>query len=356
MHFIVPSFAQEKGILTTQKDIAQHLGVSVTTVSLALRGDSQISEEMQTRVQDVASQMGYTYRPRKRVNAAAKRIAYIAASNVSGTGPFYSGVLHGAEQEAAKRDIVLSFVQLHEDAIVPNLPNERDLDGLLLVGAVREATVEVFKGLGLPMVLVNNNLPHMKIDRVLIENTYSIYRSVKQLADWGHQRIATLHGPLHHTSFDERLTGYRQALHDLDLQSIEIDIGVGATSLESAERTMAAYLKRNHGPDFTALIACCDQVAIGAIRALHDYGTRVPDDVSVIGFDDIEMASIVSPALTTNRVHRRLLGALGIRTLLRRIEHPERPTTALIVDTTFIARDSTSIYQHVTEPQLSSVS
>ncbi len=334
--------------MTTQKDIAQRLGVSVTTVSLALRGDSQISDEMQARVRAIASQMGYAYHPRKRANAAPLQIAYVAASNVSGTGSFYSTILHGAEQEAAKREVVLSFIQLHEGSYSPTLPNVRDLDGLLLVGATPESTVEALKDLGLPMVLVNNNLPFLGFDRVLIENTFSIYRSVQTLVNWGHERIATIHGPLHHTSFRERLSGYRRALSDLGRFATATEIGLDTISREAAGNALADYLEQ-HGLDFTALVACCDQVAIGAIRALRDYGASVPDDVSVIGFDDIEMASLVSPALTTNHVHRKLLGVLGIRTLLRRINHPKRPTTALTVDTTFIVRDSTSICQRLPE-------
>lgn len=336
--------------MTTQKDIAEYLGVSVTTISLALRGDSQISDEMQARVHNVAARLEYNYRPRKRTNAKIQRIAYIAANNVSGTGAFYSTILHGAEQEANKQDIILSFVQLQENTINQGLIIEQEVDGILLVGAMREDVVRYFQQLDVPMVLVNNNLPQANLDRVLIENTYSVYNSVKQLAAWGHRRIAAIYGSLRHTSFAERLSGYREALYDLGLEANELTIGVDVISLEDAEHTVTAHL-HNHGLNFTALVACCDQVAIGAMRALHEFGARIPEDVSVIGFDDIEAARLVSPALTTNHVHRKLLGALGIRTLLRRIEHPERPTTAQTVDTTFIVRDSAGPIQRVSVPE-----
>jgi DNA-binding LacI/PurR family transcriptional regulator len=200
------------------------------------------------------------------------------------------------------------------------------------VGSIDEQTVLQLREIGRPLVLIDNNLPHLGLDRVLIENVGSSYRTVMWLVGLGHRQIACLSGPQDHPSFRDRLLGYRMAIADLGLRSIELRCE-GPLLVRGAGKAITERLATHDGPGFSALIACNDEAAIGAMNALQDHGLQVPGDVSVVGFDDIDMARVVRPALTTCHVQRELLGMLGVRRLLERAGDPEAPPLSLVVDT-----------------------
>jgi DNA-binding LacI/PurR family transcriptional regulator len=188
------------------------------------------------------------------------------------------------------------------------------------------------------MVLLDNNLPQLGLDRVLTENFGSLYRAVRRLASWGHCRIAFMRGPDDHPSFHDRLLGYRAAIADLGLQSIELSCA--STQHGTSKQVIDEWMAARGEPGFSALIVFHDSAAIEAIHELQDRGLRVPEDVAVVGFDDIDMARVVRPALTTCHVHRELLGALGVRRLIERAADPNAPALALVLDTVFVERAS----------------
>lgn len=321
--------------MTTQRDIADQLGVSVMTVSLALRGDAQISDATRAQVLELAEEMGYIYHPRKSATAHTTQVAFIG--RYSATSAFYLAVLHGAERACQEHDLTLHYIQLEE--AVRRFVLQDTADALMMVSSIDAETIDRFKGLGLPMVLVDNNLPHLALDRVLIENFDSMYRTVLKLVEWGHRRILFVCGPDEIPSFRDRARGYRAAMSDLGLEPMEMTCGYNST-VEGAREQIAEWLDQAGCPACTALVACNDKTAIGAMQALQGVGLLVPEDISVIGFDDIDMAGVVRPALTTVRVHRELLGEMGIRMLLERMEHPSRPPMTLALETDFVERES----------------
>jgi DNA-binding LacI/PurR family transcriptional regulator len=326
--------------MATQSDIAQRLGVSTTTVSLALRGDPQISAETQSRVMAVAAEIGYIYRRRKRANSP-RQIAYVAARGSMAANSFYAKVLQGAQQAALRYGMTFYFVVIEESLRRKSLLDDVRIDGMLLVGYIDEQTVLKYMALGLPMVLINNNLSGLGVDRVLIDNVHGVYRTVAYLKERGHRLIACMYGPLSHPSFRERLSGYRCAMQDFGLQPIEIAGASGIGSMASAEEHMRDYLSGRCELGFTALVTCTDWVAIGAIRALRAHGVAIPSDVSVVSFDDLVIARVMSPALTTNHVYREALGEMAVHVLHARMERADWPAMAIVTDTSFIERDST---------------
>jgi DNA-binding LacI/PurR family transcriptional regulator len=321
--------------MTTQRDIADQLGVSVMTVSLALRGDAQISDATRAQVVELAEEMGYVYHPRKSAAPQTTQVAFIG--RYSATSAFYLAVLHGAERACQEHGLALHYVQLEE--AVQRFVFQETTDALMMVSSIDAATIDRFRGLGLPMVLVDNNLPHLSLDRVLIENFDSVYRTVLKLVEWGHRRILFVCGPDEIPSFRDRARGYRAAMVDLGLEPMEMTCGYNST-VEGAREQMAQWLDQSGPPACTALVACNDKTAIGAMQALQGVGLLVPEDISVIGFDDIDMAGVVRPALTTVHVHRELLGEMGIWMLLERMEHPSRPPMTLALETDFVERES----------------
>jgi DNA-binding LacI/PurR family transcriptional regulator len=318
-----------------QQDIAEHLGLSVSTVSLALRDASQVAEETRVRVRDAATQLGYNYRPRQFMRTEITQMAFITRLDPGNV--FYAAVLSGAERECRNLNIALHYTHLDEPPM-RRLSHYSDAEALLVVGTIDEASVRRLKDLGRPTVLIDNNLPHVGLDRILTENFSSLYRVVQRLASWGHRRIAFLMGPDDHPSFHDRLLGYRAAMADLGLQRIELN--GGDTCRGASERALGAWMAAHSELGFSALIVFHDEAAIEAIHRLQDLGLCVPDDVAVIGFDDIDMARVVRPALTTCHVHRELLGALGVRRLIERAADPKAPALSLVLDTVFVERAS----------------
>jgi DNA-binding LacI/PurR family transcriptional regulator len=322
-----------------QQMIADKLGLSVSTVSLALRDSDQIAIETRERVRDLARELGYIQRPYKRVNddpRLIKRASFItpwAPSNL-----FYSAVLSGAEQECQLHHIALQFSQI-ERGSVRSMAQYAEADGLLLVGSIDEQIVRQFAELGFPLVLIDNNLPHLKLDRVLIDNYGSLYRVVMRLHALGHRSIALLCGDESSPSMYERLQGYRAAIARLGLGPIEISYP-SENSIVNGEKAMSAWLAQHGKPTFTALIASNDEGAIEALHVFRRHGIGVPDQVSLVGFDGLDVARATWPPLATCEVPCEQLGAIAMRYLLRRIQHSTEPIHILSLGTTFIERPS----------------
>jgi LacI family transcriptional regulator, repressor for deo operon, udp, cdd, tsx, nupC, and nupG len=317
------------------RDIADHLGISVSTVSLALRAAPQIAEETRIRVRDAAAQLGYVHRPRLSVRTELAQVAFItqaAPDNV-----FYAAVLSGAERECRRHKIALHYTRI-DDSPELALAQYSQSDGLLVVGSVNEQVIDRLRELERPMVLIDNNLPFLGLDRVLIENASSLYRTVAYLARLGHRRIAHLSGPLWHPSFRERRQGYYAAIADLGLEPIEIPWQ--SLDVQEIARALVEELQASGQLRFSALITCNDLAAITALHTLQESGVHIPNEISVVGFDDIDVAAVVRPALTTNHVDRELLGELGVRRLVERANDSDAPALALVLETLFVERSS----------------
>jgi LacI family transcriptional regulator len=316
------------------RDIADQLGISVSTVSLALRAAPQIAEETRIRVRDAAAQLGYVHRPRLSVRTELAQVAFItqtAPDNV-----FYAAVLSGAERECRHHKIALHYTRLDDS---PESAQYGQSDGLLVVGSIGEQIIRRLREIGRPMVLIDNNLPFLGLDRILIDNANSIYRTVAHLARIGHRRIAFLSGVLTYPSFNERRQGYYAAVSDLGIEPIEILWP--SLDLRDIGKLLAQHLHELGQPNFTALITCNDMAAITALHTLQEFGVHIPNQVSVVGFDDIDIAAMVRPALTTNHVDRELLGRLAVRRLIERANDIDSPVMALAIETLFVERNST---------------
>ncbi len=322
-----------------QQDIARYLGVSLGTVSLALRNSPQVSLEMRQGVQRAAAELGYVYRPRENQTAEVKHLAFISGAQASNF--FYTGVLQGIEQACRERKITLHY-SLLKDITAHSLEQYRANDALLIAGFVDPAMVRELKNLELPTVLIDTNLSQMGLERVEIENFGNSYRAAEYLMAAGHRRIAFLCGPPpeRFSSFDTRYYGYRSAVLDQGLEPYAIH-GLTEPILKTSEQVMKRWLAEHGKPEFTALMCCNDEAAIGALLALQSAGVQVPQDVSIIGFDDIEMAQVVRPALTTFNVDRTFLGSLAVERVVERFHHPEKAFQSTLIEATLVERDST---------------
>ncbi len=338
----------------TLADIARKSKVSLSTVSLVLRNKPGIPEDTRQRVFEAAQALGYKARPKAAVKSAGvhrsasklHNLGLIIKSELGITpqaNPFYSQVLAGIEEACRKRKINLLYATLPVDennipVETPPLLAENHVDGLLLVGAFVDETLGHMLGESpLPVVLVDAYSSRNGYDSVVSDNFQGAYQAVTYLIERGHRHIGLVGShPESYPSLRERRQGYTQALHDH-----EIVTAYFADSTQDAEdvgRATTSLLKDN--PYLTAIFGCNDHTALAAMRAAQALGRRVPEDLSLVGFDDIDLAQHVQPPLTTMHVDKIGMGRIAVQLLMNRLEFPDSERVTLVIASRLIERGS----------------
>lgn len=333
----------------TMRDVARESGLSLSTVSEALRNKPGVSSETRSRVLSVAEELGYQYIPTvPHTNHETKTIGILIPHHpqwpLTPVNPFYSHVLAGAELECQKQGVHLMYASLEIDdysRIVswPATLFNAQLDGFIAVGT---QFVERFSQLPTlserAVVLVDSYTSQIEeCDYVLIDNINGAKSAVEYLIAQGHTAIGLIGtGPEAHPSGLERREGYKRALitHGID----RTYIADGPLTRSAAYETTLEILRRS--PEVTAIFACNDECAFGVIKAAQELERRIPDDLSLVGFDDIHLAQEVTPPLTTVHVDKSFLGELGVRFLLDQIESPARTRLTITVRTSLVIRNT----------------
>lgn len=338
----------------TARDIAQSAAVSVATVSRVLNNHSHVKEEVRQRVFQTARELGYFARPTtqpaeaRSTEKAIKEITFIYSSNFDNSpvtaNPFWSHLLQGVEREAKKSNIKITYRSADEWSAVSELAAVQG--GVLLVGPAEPGMVNAFKASKLPLVIVDNYIPKSQVDSVISDNFEGAKEAVDYLVSKGHTRIAFIGGPTIQGNrptnkiytIERRAAGYRTALLDAGL---EVNYALYESSNLSADGGYQACQRLLEGKDkFTALFCANDATALGAMKALREAGLSIPEDVSVIGFDDIEMAQLIHPTLTTIRVNKEAMGAAAVKALIERVADPEAISSTTMLEIELIERES----------------
>jgi LacI family transcriptional regulator len=333
------------GQKVTIEDIAKQSHASVTTVSLVLRNKPGISAATRRRVLDAARELGYhraavgPERGALTVGLALRARTPMHDNGVSVVNPFYAWVMTGIEAAARQERINLLYATIPVDdqnhpLDLPHQLLDQALDGLLLIGAFAPETVtDVVAARPTPIILVDAHAGAHRYDVVTSDNRGGAYGAVTHLIQRGHRRIALATRPLQGDPvFAERREGYLEALraHGLPEYIFECGPGVGDD--------VSALLGRH--PEITAVFGCNDAFAIAALEASRGLGRRVPEDVSIIGLDDIELALHVTPPLTTMAVDKISMGRLAVQVLLFRLAWPEAAPTLTLLRPRLIERGS----------------
>lgn len=331
----------------TLEDIARDCGVSVATVSLVLRNKSGVGSETRQRVYDSARALGYIPKVsnQARVRGLPQHIGLIVKvrpNDLPTTNSFYAPILASIEAVCRHNHINLVYANVPVDTgnhplEVPRLLREQHVDGVLMVGmCLGSDIVQMLRSQSMPVVLVDAYAAGDPFDSVVIENYAGAYRAVTHLIEAGHRQIAIVgSSPQAYPSVMERREGYLQALSDNGLEPV-----FGDCLLHPDEvLPVIPELLRNH-PGITSVLACNDDVAIATIRMAQKLGRRVPEDLSVIGFDDIALAQHVMPPLTTMGVDMMGMGRLGAQLLLNRFEFPEAGGVKAVICSKLVLRES----------------
>lgn len=327
----------------TLRDVAERSHVSYQTVSRVINNHPYVSPDKRARVLQAIEDLGY--RPNRAAQSLAGRhtqILGVISSGLDHYGPAQMVVHIERAAKAAGYDALFANMgDSSGDSLVAALEHLRrwQPDGLLLITPTDALTHDEIAALtgGIPVVQVDPQIgaptPSLVIDqrqgaRLLIEHLLKL----------GHRDFVAINGPQTWHDAIARRESFRETLAAADLAPrAEIDGDWTPASGYAAAHDLLAQ-----GVTFTALAAANDQMALGALRALAEHGLRVPDDVSVVGFDDISEAPYFTPPLTTVRQDFALLGRLGVEYLMERIAHPDAAPVQQIVQPTLVVRESTA--------------
>jgi LacI family transcriptional regulator len=309
----------------TIKDVARESGVSVATVSRVLNDKGPVSETTRERIRGVADRLRYSPHGAAR-SLITNRTAAIGVLLPDIYGEFFSELIRGIDMASRRRGYHLLVSGSHGDRAeleaVLRATRGR-VDGLIVMSPELDAeTLRANLPETLPVVLLNCASDGAWFDSITIDNHGGACAMVTYLIGLGHRRIALVKGPAGNFDASERQKGYRDALRELpDGWSADLEFE-GDFSEEAGYRAGVRILELAQRP--TAVFAANDGMAIGALSAFRDAGVRVPDDISLAGFDDIPISRFTAPTLSSVRVPIADLGALAITRLLHTIDTAER--------------------------------
>ncbi len=310
----------------TISQVAREAGVSTQTISRVLNNRPDVSEETRQRVQEIIARLGYQPNALAR-GLVSRRTHTLGLITADFSDYFFTQVIAGAEVEARKHGyfFMLGSTERNpqDEPEYIRLLTERYVDGILFARPSTEPDSRHLVSLlrdRVPVVTTAYHLPGEPLTVVDVDNVDGGHQATRCLLERGHAHIAMITGPASWKSVADRSLGYGQALHEAGIAPDPALTVEGDWSYQSGYRAMQALIA--HGRPFSGLFAQNDQMAIGAIRALREAGRRVPQDVAVVGYDDIPVAAYSDPPLTTIRQPMQEVGALATRLLIQAIENP----------------------------------
>ncbi|MGZ0084965.1 LacI family DNA-binding transcriptional regulator [Geobacillus sp. C56-T2] len=313
--------------MTTIKDIAKAAGVSVTTVSRALNGYSDVNEKTRQKIIDIAKRLNYSPNTLARglVMNKTKTIGLLVSglTKESAKDNFTFEVLAGVNEYVSEVDydmVLFSTTSTKQrEKTYTQLCRERRVDGVILQGIRTDDPYlhEVVES-DIPCVLIDIPIESKTVGYVTTDNVEGAKMAVRHLVELGHRRIAMINGYEYAFVSEQRVKGFKEALLDAGLPVREYWIADGAFREEIAEQEALRLLE--HYPEITAFFCASDLMALGVIKAAKRLGKRVPDDVAVIGYDDIILASYSSPPLSTIAQDKFAMGYEAAKLLIAMLE------------------------------------
>jgi LacI family transcriptional regulator len=336
-------------VAATIKDVASKAQVSIATVSLVIHDNKRISPETKRKVLKVIKQLDYhpSKSARDLVSKKTGNIGFILTNDhFLRTEPFYTRIFLGTEFEARDRGFYILLTTVNsdfgEDDELPRFILDRSVDGVIIAGKVPHTLVEkISSKYKFPVVFVDFLPNGDDYPVVLIDNIQGGLLATNHLIQYGHKNIAFIGGDIEHPSISDRLMGYSKALENSNLKYNDKLIHTTSPypDRQNGYDALKALFKKNK--NITAVFACNDAMAIGAMHFLKDNHYKIPDDVSVIGFDDVEVDLLLDPPLTTIRVPKIDLGAEGLRLMMDVLKSKNGKSKKVLVPVELIIRKST---------------
>jgi LacI family transcriptional regulator len=324
----------------TLKMVAEKAEVSVNTASRAINNKPDINLETKKRVLQIAKELGYV-RNDTAVALRTRKTGTIGVVIADNRNPFYAEVLNGMEVAAREKNyhIILANTQRdyrkEEEAI--NLLLAKRVDGLLITPVQdRDDDIKNLIEANIPFVVVGRDFENIEVDAVYNDEVKGGFLAAEYLIKKGHKRIALINGFLYKSPAKGRLEGYKKALNKYRISLDESLISVGDINIEDGYERTKQMLEKNL--DFTAIFAYNDMMAFGAMQAIKEKSLRIPEDIGLVGYDDILFSSLISPALTTIRLKKQELGVESVKLLFSRINGSREKTKKIMLDVELVKR------------------
>ena len=326
----------------TIKDVAELAEVHPSTVSRVINGDSRISEKTKKKVLLIIRKLGYTPNAIAR-GLKTKRTYTLGMLIPDITNPFFAELARGVEDAANKNsfNIILCNTddKLKKERTYLEILREKRVDGLILGTAhIRDQSILELEKKKFPYILISRNVERLNKNCIIIDDLAGGMMATEYLIKLGHHRIAHISGPLKTRSGLNRLKGYQLALKKHKIEYNDELVGEGDFRINGGYQVMKRFLKLPDQP--TAIFAANDLLALGAMQAIQKKNFYIPEDFSIIGFNDIELASFVYPSLTTIRQPILEMGNLAVKMLLKIIIDGEFNQGKIVLKPKLIIRES----------------
>nr|MBN1229879.1 LacI family DNA-binding transcriptional regulator [Anaerolineae bacterium] len=328
----------------TLEQIGELAGVSRSTVSRVVNEQPGVKAEVRERVLKVIAETGYQPNPAAR-SLAGQRTRIIGlvipeTAQILFTDPYFPRLIQGIAQACNASDYALSLFLFHttddEVALSKRIAQKQLFDGLLITATyIGDPLVEYLLSSDIRFVQLGYN-DNPQVNCVDADNFSGAYQAVVHLIRLGFRRIATITGPMSNLAAVHRKDGYLQALGDRGILVEDDLVATSDYTQEGGYQAMTDLLQ--HKPE--AVFVASDAMSLGALRAMRDHGVSVPDDIALVSYDDLPLALLAEPALTTVRQPIKRLGILGVETLIDILRNGAKPPRRIILPTELVVRDS----------------
>lgn len=323
------------------KQISENTGFSLATVSNALNGKPGVNQKTAELICEEAARLGYT------VQSKISRIKFITfrkTGKILDDSLFFPAVIEGVENQAKISGYETVFIRLNYkddmfDSQLNEILNDNSSINILLATEMEDEDIELFDSIKKNLILLDGWSNSMKYNAVLINSTDAVCNAMEYLVECGHSEIGYIKSEYRIKAFEYREFGYKRILHKYNISSNDKYIATVGCKPETAYEDMKKYLDLNSKLP-TAFVAENDCIAIGAMKALKEKGYRIPEDVSIVGFDDLPLSSVVNPELTTIHVYKHNMGEVAVRTLLDSVENKNEVINKIEVCGKLVIRQS----------------
>lgn len=331
----------------TIKEIAKIAGVSPSAVSIVLNNRSGVSEETRQKVLEIVEKLQYTPNPssRRLLFNKTNNIAVLFEKNASPLEHFFHSELNRVilhECESLGYNLIFTSITIKgENVLLPNVIKSYDADGVIFYGDVDPIIINSIKRFNIPFIIVDSHSVNPEILSVSADYAEASYTATKHLIDLGHRDIAYIGSSFSPHFSSQTFSGFKKVIEEnkisLPINWIQID----ANDEESAYNCMKNILSYDKLP--TAVFCSADIYAINAMKCIKEHGLKIPDDISVVGIDDIILSRYVDPPLTTVKIDKEQMGKIAIDLLIKKIEKAD-VTNKSVLSNKLVIRSSTREY------------
>lgn len=328
----------------TMDDIADKLNISKSLVSRALSDSYGVSDGMRNKIKTTALNMGYKFKVKKRERyAQIESVTILVERNDLLDSGFWVKIINGIEKELNRKGIsmFLSVIESDDEDTVPLSIKQMKTDGVMILGQIPMKHIISASTSGLPVALVDSLFSHLKFDHIMANNYSGAYEATEYLVENGHKRIGFIGAETYSFSFKERLRGFldcAEAKKDDVFKVYQVIDRFDDFTIPFCKKQFISLIESEDRP--TALLCANDVVAFLVYEMLSEKGLRIPEDISVIGFDNVPKSEWVFPPLSTVHIPKTGMGERAVDLLMKRIENPNKSLELVLIGTHLVRRES----------------